>query len=55
MPSFIDDLDAFYLEHRRCGQLEGGVQGECVWMACEPCGAQLAQPILDEPQAETGT
>jgi hypothetical protein len=24
---------AFMQEHRRCGELEGGVEGECAWMA----------------------
>ena len=28
MPMLIRDLDAFYLEHRRCGELDGGVEGE---------------------------
>ena len=23
----LDDLYAFYLEHRRCGELDGGVEG----------------------------
>jgi len=28
-------IDAFYLEHRRCGELDADVEGERVWMACE--------------------
>ena len=38
--ALLDDLDAFYLEYRRCGGLDGGVEGERVWMTCE-CGAVL--------------
>jgi hypothetical protein len=44
------DLDAFYLEHRRCGELEGEVsESERVWvvMACS-CGAQLARRCDEE-------
>ena len=28
------DLDAFYLEHRRYGVLNGGMEGALVWMTC---------------------
>jgi hypothetical protein len=31
-------LDAFYTEHRQCGDLDAGVDGRVVWIAC-PCGA----------------
>jgi hypothetical protein len=34
-------LWAFFEEHRRCGELDGGVEGERLWMACE-CGARMA-------------
>jgi len=34
MAMLLDDLDAFYVEHRRCGELDGGVEGERVWIAC---------------------
>ena len=40
MLTLLDDLDAFFLEHRRCGDLDGGVEGGRVWMTCE-CGAGL--------------
>jgi hypothetical protein len=36
--SLLDDLDAFSLEHRCCGDLDGGVDGDIVWFACT-CGA----------------
>jgi hypothetical protein len=35
-------LDAFYTEHRRCGDLDAGVEGEVVWIACD-CGASMAR------------
>jgi hypothetical protein len=33
-------LEAFLQEHRRCGELDGGVEDDRVWMACE-CGASI--------------
>ena len=44
MPALLAALDAFLQEHRRCGNLEGGVDGERVWMACD-CGAGIAHPV----------
>jgi hypothetical protein len=38
----LTDLDAFYTEHRRCGELEAGVDGRVVWMRWG-CGARIAQ------------
>jgi len=40
MLALIRYLDAFYLEHRRCGELED----ERVWMTCE-CGALLVRDV----------
>jgi hypothetical protein len=40
-----DDLDAFYLEHRRCGALDAGVEGQRVWMSCD-CGARMVRALL---------
>ena len=40
--SLLTDLDAFYTEHRRCGDLDGDVYGDIVWMACD-CGARMAR------------
>jgi hypothetical protein len=34
MPGLLADLDAFLQEHRRSGELDGGVEGERVGMAC---------------------
>ena len=40
----LRELYAFYLEHRRCGELDGGVEGEQVWMTCE-CGAGISRTL----------
>jgi hypothetical protein len=50
MPLLLADLDAFYLEHRRCGELEAELsEGEPGWivMACS-CGGQLARRLVGE-------
>jgi hypothetical protein len=36
LPELLAALDAFLQEHRcRCGELDGGVNGDVVWMSCE--------------------
>ncbi len=47
MAELLVALDAFLQEHRRWGELDGGVDAELVWMNCE-CGAQLARQALDQ-------
>jgi hypothetical protein len=44
MPDLLTALAAFLQEHRRCGELEGGVEGARVWMSCD-CGAVIAHRI----------
>jgi hypothetical protein len=44
--SLLTDLDGFYTEHRRCGELEAGVEGPSVWFDCE-CGARIARRADD--------
>ena len=44
MRMLLDDLVAFFQEHRRCGALEGGVDDGRVWMTCE-CGAKMTQSL----------
>jgi hypothetical protein len=39
--TLLTDLDAFFTDHRRCGDLDAGVDGPVVWIACE-CGASMA-------------
>jgi hypothetical protein len=31
----LADLDAFYTEHRRCGELDGGIDDAMVCIACD--------------------
>ena len=33
-------LEAFILEHEYCGELDGGIEGDRVWMTCT-CGAVI--------------
>ncbi len=47
MPALLAALDAFLQQHRRCGDLDGGVDGARVWMQCE-YGAGIVQRV-DEP------
>jgi hypothetical protein len=47
MPDLLAALDAFLQEHRRCGDLEGGVDGQWVWMSCE-CGASVQRPVREQ-------
>jgi hypothetical protein len=48
--SLLTDLDAFSTEHRRCGDLDGGVGGDIVWMACT-CGASIARRVDEDDRA----
>ena len=40
--SLLSDLDAFLNDHRDFGELNGGVEGATIWLACE-CGAGIAR------------
>jgi hypothetical protein len=42
--SLLSELDAFYTEHRRCGELDAGVEGAVVSIACD-CGARMARRV----------
>jgi hypothetical protein len=44
----LDALIAFTQEHRRCGELEGGLDAGRVWLACS-CGAYVRHSV--EPPA----
>jgi hypothetical protein len=46
----LADLDAFYLEHRRCSELDGAVDGPVVWLACD-CGASMARRADEDHRA----
>ncbi len=45
--TLFDVLYAFYQEHRRCGYLDGGVEGDRFWMTCT-CGAAISRPADDD-------
>ena len=36
----FEDLSAFFTKHQYCGELDGGVDGDRVWMTCT-CGAAI--------------
>ena len=44
--SLLTELDAFFTDHRQCGDLDAGVDWPMVWIAC-PCGASMV-PRADE-------
>jgi hypothetical protein len=35
--TLLTELAAFFTEHERCGELDAGVEGPVVWIACD-CG-----------------
>ena len=43
MPDLLSALTAFVAEHRRCGEMDGGLEGGVVWLGCT-CSARLARP-----------
>jgi hypothetical protein len=45
--SLLTDLDAFSTEHRRCGDLDAGVDGPIVWIAYD-CGVRMARRVDEE-------
>jgi hypothetical protein len=49
--SLLTELDAFYLEHRPCGDLDAGVDWPVVWIEC---GATMARRV-DEKDAPLQT
>jgi hypothetical protein len=38
--SLLTELEAFFTDHRHCGDLDAGVEGAVAWIAC-PCGARI--------------
>jgi len=44
MSRLLRDLNAFFQEHRRCGELTSGADGGRVWMTCA-CGARIIRPL----------
>jgi hypothetical protein len=43
----LTELDGFFADHMRCGDLDAGVGGEVVWIACD-CGAGLARHVGED-------
>jgi len=50
MPELIAAIDAFLQEHRRCDELDDGVEGERAWMTCD-CGAVLSRDTASQTDA----
>ena len=53
--SLLNDLDAFYLEHRLCGGLDGDVNDPHgviprIWMTCT-CGACIERELVASAEA----
>jgi hypothetical protein len=51
--SLLTELDAFFIEHQRCGDQDAGVDGPIVWIAC-PCGASMARRADEDERATAG-
>jgi len=49
--SLLAELDAFFTEHGRCGDLDAGGEGEVVWIACD-CGASMARRVDEADEAD---
>jgi hypothetical protein len=43
----LTELDAFFTEHGRCGDLDAGVDGPIVWIECE-CWARMARRVDED-------
>jgi len=44
--TLFDALQAFFQEHQYCGDLDGGVEGDRVWMTWT-CGAVINRDVED--------
>jgi hypothetical protein len=47
-PEPLEALVAFVAEHQRCGELDGGRDGDYIWLACS-CGARIVHPVSAPP------
>jgi hypothetical protein len=45
MTRLLLDVDAFFFEHRLCGDLDGGTTDERAWLACIACGARIERLV----------
>jgi hypothetical protein len=48
--SLLTELDAFFTDHRQCGDLDAGVGGPVVWIACDG-GARMARRVDEDDDA----
>jgi len=46
--SLGDAREAFIFEHEYCGELEGAVEADRVWMTCT-CGAVISLLVFRQP------
>jgi hypothetical protein len=53
MRDLLAALDAFLQEHRRCGELDGGLDGSAVWMACD-CDVHIVPEVRGGDVSESG-
>jgi hypothetical protein len=53
-PEPFDALAAFFAEHQRCGELDGGRDNGHLWLACS-CGARIVQAVSEPPTAPVAT
>jgi hypothetical protein len=51
--TLLTELDAFFTDHRLCGDLDSGVEGDVVWIACE-CGASMVRRADEDERATAG-
>jgi hypothetical protein len=52
MPEEIAAFAAFMQEHRRCGAIDGGVDGQHAWLTCDR-GARIIRPLVEPPATRT--
>jgi hypothetical protein len=45
--TLLTELDAFFTEHQRCGDLDAGVESPVVWIECD-CGASMARRVEED-------
>jgi hypothetical protein len=45
--SLLTELDAFFTDHQRCGDLDASVDDPIFWIAC-PCGARMARRVDEQ-------
>jgi hypothetical protein len=51
--SLLAELDSFFTDHHHCGDLDAGVDGPIVWIACE-CGARMVHRADEDERATAG-